>query len=132
MPIDPEIAAIAVVSAVGAAGVAVVTLRHYEPPPPPDGDAEAPEPVMEAGIFFVLATVLFTVFGFALVFVAESGGIVGRAATLLPTPIGFYVAYSIREGEMGSHVDEATAQLGFVSAVALGAFPVVLLAASAV
>lgn len=130
MPIDPETAAVAVVSAVGAAGVAAVTLRHYEPPPR-EGEEEAPEPVMEAGMFFVLAGVLFTLVGFALVYVAEWGGLVGRAATLLLTPLGFYVAYSIREGDVAA-ADEATEQLGFVSATALGAFPVVLLAVSAV
>ncbi|WP_135363348.1 hypothetical protein [Halosimplex halophilum] len=130
MPVDPETAAIAVVSLLGAGGVAVVTRRHYEPPPP-EGEAEPPEPVFETVVFFALAAGLFAGLGFALAWVGREWGALGRAATMALSLVGLYSAWATYTGRVAADADRASALMGVVSATVLGAYPPVLLALSA-
>ncbi|WP_123534000.1 hypothetical protein [Halosimplex salinum] len=124
MAIDPETVAVAAISLLGAVAAAVVTLRHYDPPPREDVDAE-PDPYFEAVVFFFLTAVLFAVLGFALSFVVEQASPYGRIATLLLTPIGLYSAYATYTGRIGDDEDSAGTLMGVVSAVVLGVYPLV-------
>ncbi|WP_436931268.1 hypothetical protein [Halosimplex halobium] len=130
MPVDPETAAIAVVSLLGAGGVAAVTRRHYEPPPP-EGEAEPPEPVFETVVFFALAAGLFAGVGYALAWVGREWGTLGQAATIALSPVGLYSAWATYTGRVAADADRASALMGVVSATVLGVYPPVLLALSA-
>ncbi|QLH78577.1 hypothetical protein HZS55_15325 [Halosimplex rubrum] len=126
MPVDPETATIALVSLCGAVAVAVVTRRHYEPPPR-DGEDEPPEPVFEAVVFFVLAGGLFAGLGYAIATVGRWGTL-GRVATLLFSLVGCYSAYATYTGRIADDADPASALMGVVSATVLGVYPPILFA----
>ncbi|WP_436910674.1 hypothetical protein [Halosimplex marinum] len=121
MPVEPETAAIAVVSLCGAAAVAVVTRRHYEPPPR-EGEDEPPEPVFETVVFFALAAGLFVGLGYALATVGR-WGLVGRAVTLALSVVGLSSAYVTATGRVAGNAETASARMGVVSATVLGVYP---------
>ncbi|QLH83471.1 hypothetical protein [Halosimplex pelagicum] len=129
MPVDPQTAAIAVVSLLGASAVAVVTRRHYEPPPR-DGEDEPPEPVFETVVFFALAAGLFAGLGYAIATVGRWGTL-GRIGTLLLSLVGLYSAYATYTGRVADDADPASALMGIVSATVLGVYPPLFFALSA-
>ncbi|WP_436924668.1 hypothetical protein [Halosimplex amylolyticum] len=123
MAVAAETVAIALVSLLGAAGAAVVTFRHYEPPPREDGEA-TPEPYFEAAAFFVLTTAFFAFLGYVIAFAGNLASPYGRIATLLLTPIGFYSAYATYTGRIADEADRAGGLMGVISALVLGVYPV--------
>lgn len=123
MAIPREAVAIAAVALSGAACAAFVTLRHYEPPPP-EGDAEAPEPVFEAAVFFLFTAALFAAVGYGIGYVGARGT-VGRVLTLLLTPLGFTSAWATYTGRLGADADQTPRLMGTVSSTVIGAYPVV-------
>lgn len=124
-----EAGAIAVLTFVGAGGVAAVTLLEYQPPPREDG-SEPPEPVFEAALFFVLGTVGFSVVGSLLAFVAKQAPPYGRLATVALTPICLYSAYASYEGRPGWRRSRASELMAAVTAAVLGLYPVALFVVS--
>jgi pheromone shutdown protein TraB len=121
MPVDPETAAIAVVSLLGAGAVAVVTRRHYEPPPR-EGAEEPPEPLFETGVFAVLSAGLFVGLGYALATVGGWGAL-GEIATMALSLVGLYSAHATYTGRIAADADRASALVGVVSASVLGVYP---------
>jgi len=119
-----ELAAIAVVSLVGAAGAAAVTVRHYEPPPR-EGADEPPEPLFEAAIFFLMTGALFAIVGYVLATVGDLAAPYGRVATLLLTPLGYYSAYAAYSGKIGADADQSAVLMGVISGAVIGTYPVV-------
>ena len=128
MQVDPETAAIAVVSLFGAGAVAVVT-RRYEPPPR-EGEDDPPEPVFESGVFAALSGGLFVGLGYALATVGRWGAL-GQTATLLLSLVGLYSAYTTYTGRIADDADQATALIGVISATVLGVYPPLFFALSA-
>jgi len=122
MVTDPEAAAIGGITFVGATAIAVTTLREYEPPPP-DGEDEAPKPVFEAGLFFVVTSVLFALLGLVLATVGRMAPPVGPTVTLLLSLVGLYSAYGTYTGRIHTRSDRAGRRLGVVSATVLGVYP---------
>ncbi|ELZ23457.1 hypothetical protein C475_14328 [Halosimplex carlsbadense 2-9-1] len=129
MPVDPETAAIAVVSLIGAGAVAVVTRRHYEPPPR-EGEEEPPEPLFETGVFAVLSGGLFVGLGYALATVGGWGAL-GEVATMALSLVGLYSVYATYTGRIAADTDRATALIGTISAAVLGVYPPLFFALSA-
>jgi len=126
MPVDAQTAAIAVVSLLGAGAVAVVTRRHYEPPPREDAE-EPPEPVFETGVFAVLSGGLFVGLGYALATVGRWGAL-GEVATMALSVVGLYSAFATYTGRIADDADTAGALVGVVSATVLGVYPPILYA----
>jgi len=124
MPVDSGVAAVAFVSILGATGMAVITLRHYEPPR--EGEDEGPEPSLEAAAFFILTGLLFVVFGYVIAFVGGVAQPYGRIATFLLTPLGFVSAYATYTGRISADVDRASALMGTVSGGVVGLYPIAL------
>ncbi|WP_415381703.1 hypothetical protein [Halosimplex sp. TS25] len=123
MPVVAETALIVLVSLAGATAVAVVTLRHYEPPPR-EGEEETPEPYFETAAFFLLTAAFFAILGYAIATAGELASPYGRIATLLLTPLGFYSAYATYTGRIAESTDEAGGLMGVISALVLGVYPI--------
>ncbi|MFC4986401.1 MULTISPECIES: hypothetical protein [Saliphagus] len=118
-------AVVLAVAVLGALAQAAITVRWYEPPTIDDRE---PNPLFEAGLFFVVFGVAFAVAGYA---VAAAGELVppySRIALLALTPIGYYAAYACTTGRMGTGRDRATRLMGAVSGAVVGTYPIVLLA----
>lgn len=117
-------AAVIAVAVVGAIAQAVITVRWYEPPTIDDRE---PNPLFEAGLFFVAFGVAFALTGYLL---ATVGGFVppyGRLASLVLVPVGYYAAYACGTGRMGTEHDRATRLMGAVGGAVVGTYPIVLL-----
>ena len=114
---------IVLISVLGAAGQAAVTLRWYEPPPRED---QPPTPVFEGVLFFVGFTVLFVGLGLVLSFIRGLYQPYGGLLTLLLTLIGFYSAYGTFTGRLNEDKDQATRMMAVVGSLVVGIYPVVL------
>lgn len=126
--------AIAAISLAGAGGQAIVTVRWYEPP---EIEGRDPNPIFEAGIFFVAFAVIFALMGFVFSAFAGLAPPYTAVGLLVLVPVGLYLAYatytSVRAGEReGEETDEtdtgqdqATTLMQFVLGLVIATYPIV-------
>lgn len=122
--VAPQTAAILALSLAGAVGQIAITVRWYEPPTIDDRE---PNPLFEAGIFFVAFGVAFVAIGYALAAVGSVAPPYSRVVFLALTPIGYYAAYACGTGRMGTDHDRATRLMGAVGGAVVGTYPIVFL-----
>lgn len=121
--VDPQ-TVIFGVSLAGAIGQAIVTVRWYEPPKIDDRE---PNPVFEAGLFFVAFGIVFALIGVALSRIATLAPPYTSVGLLVLVPVGFYLAYATATGRLETGADRATTMLQSVAALVVGVYPVALL-----
>lgn len=126
---SPPAEAVLAVALLGAIGQAAVAARWYEPP---KIDERNPNPLFEAGVFFVLYGLAFVLLGSVLSYLVGVVPPYGGLATLLLVPIGFYAAYAGVDGRLDDSADRATNLMRGVFGAVLGAYPLVLLGVSLV
>lgn len=117
-------AVVLAVAVVGTAAQAAITVRWYEPPTIDDRE---PNPLFEAGIFFVAFGVAFAAIGYVLAAIGSVAPPYSRFLLLALTPIGYYAAYACTTGRMGTHHDRATRLMGAVGGAVVGTYPIVFL-----
>lgn len=123
--VTAQTAVVLALSLVGAIGQAAITVRWYEPPTIDDRE---PNPLFEAGIFFVAFGISFAIIGYGLAAVGGVAPPYTRLALFVLTPIGYYAAYACSTGRMGTGHDRATRMMGAVGGAVVGTYPIVLLA----
>ena len=133
--------AITAISLAGAGGQAIVTMRWYEPP---EIDGREPNPIFEAGLFFVAFAVIFALMGYALSAVAGLAPPYTSVGLLVLVPVGLYLAYTTYmavqigegtedEGQGKSNnkgkgeLDQATTLMQFVLGLVISVYPIVIL-----
>jgi predicted branched-subunit amino acid permease len=95
---NPQVAAIALTATLGALAEAAVALRWYEPP---ERDGERPTPVFEAGLFFVVFWIGFSLLGVGVGTVAGFAPPLGTAVTFVLVPVGVALAYASYTDRLG-------------------------------
>lgn len=121
--VDPQTAILGVTLA-GAIGQAAVTVRWYDPPKIDDRE---PNPLFEAGLFFVAFGIVFALVGVVLSRVAALAPPYTSVGLLVLVPVGFYLGYATATGRLETGADRATRMMQSVAGFVVGVYPIALL-----